>query len=76
MKLFFISGKLDISRDYMLERSLKILVMMSNNAECLGYLVRGLLQHVGQIINLFQKKNDQIIRRAISTFLHNTLRVG
>ncbi|KAK7598071.1 hypothetical protein V9T40_006306 [Parthenolecanium corni] len=70
------SGKLDISRDYMLERSLKILVMMSNNAECLGYLVRGLLQHVGQIINLFQKKNDQIIRRAISTFLHNTLRTA
>lgn len=72
----FVSGKLDESHDYMLERSLKILILMSSNPECMGYLVRGLLQNVNKILNLFQQKNDQIIRRAISTFLHNTLRVG
>lgn len=72
----FVSGKLDESLDYMLERSLKVLILMSSNPECLGYLVRGLLQNVNKILKLLEQKNDEIIRRAISTFLHNTLRVG
>lgn len=72
---FIVVEKLEEPQDYIFERSLKILILMSNNFECLGHLIRGFLQNVGKVLNLFQEKNDKILRRAISVFLHSMLKV-
>ncbi|XP_075223466.1 1-phosphatidylinositol 4,5-bisphosphate phosphodiesterase epsilon-1-like isoform X4 [Lycorma delicatula] len=57
-------------------RSFHVLLQMSSNPECLGYLLRGLLQHIHSILRLLQQRNDIALHRSMSALLHNILKTA
>lgn len=63
--------------EYMFERSMKVLFMMSNNPECLGMLLRELLRNMNKVMSSLQDEGKQkLMLRPISLFLHNILKVS
>ncbi|RZF45199.1 hypothetical protein LSTR_LSTR009970 [Laodelphax striatellus] len=57
-------------------RSFHVLLQMSSNYECLGYLLRGLLQHIHSILRLLQQRNDITLHRSMAALLHNILKTA
>ncbi|XP_039300840.1 uncharacterized protein LOC120356089 [Nilaparvata lugens] len=57
-------------------RSFHVLLQMSSNHECLGYLLRGLLQHIHSILRLLQQRNDITLHRSMAALLHNILKTA
>jgi hypothetical protein len=48
---------------------------MASNPECLGYLLRGLLDHISSLLQLLQKLNETTLHRSMAALLHNVLKV-
>lgn len=57
-------------------RGFHVLLSMSSNPECLGYLLRGLLAHIPRVLRLLQQQNDAQLHRNMAALLHNTLKVS
>jgi hypothetical protein len=57
------------------ERSFQVLHHMAGNPECLGYLLRGLLNHISSLLQLLQKLNETTLHRSMAALLHNVLKV-
>lgn len=56
-------------------RSFSVLLSMSSNPECLGYLIRGVLTHIPGLLRLLQQRSDATLHRSMAALLHNILKV-
>ena len=57
------------------ERSFQVLLRMAGNYECLGYVLRGMLFNIPQLLRLLQSINDTTLHKAASALLHNIIKV-
>lgn len=56
-------------------RSFHVLLSMSSNPECLGYLLRGILSHIPGLLRVLQQTSDPSLHQSMAALLHNILKV-
>ncbi|XP_046688497.1 uncharacterized protein LOC124374291 isoform X3 [Homalodisca vitripennis] len=57
-------------------RSFHVLLSMSGNPECLGYLLRGILSHIPGLLRVLQQRSDSVLHRSMAALLHNILKTA
>uniref|UniRef100_A0A8D9BY52 Phosphoinositide phospholipase C n=2 Tax=Cacopsylla melanoneura TaxID=428564 RepID=A0A8D9BY52_9HEMI len=59
-----------------LERSFQVLFQMSNNPECLGYVLKGLYKHIHALLRLLQYRSEVSVNKKIAALMHNSLKIA
>ncbi|XP_026677850.1 uncharacterized protein LOC103507111 [Diaphorina citri] len=56
------------------ERSFQVLFQMSNNPECLSYVLKGLYKHIHALLRLLQYRSEVSVNKKIAALMHNSLK--